>query len=337
MGSISLIDIDCQEENSIKLMTEFDILKQEEISQNEVNGKYTDKKKRSKYLVESYERLGMENKAEQVSNCGTFLEFRVYKDNTLKPKLHNANFCKDRLCPLCMWRRTKKIFGTVSTIMEHMDSKYRYLFLTLTIKNCKANDLEKTIDKLNYSFNKLTKNKQIKSMCKGYFKALEITYNQDTKEYHPHIHIIIVVNNSYFKSRYYIKQSEFTAIWKNCLNVEYTPVVNIEKIKSEDNSGLNFTSAVSECAKYTVKDEDYLSIKDLKERDNVVYTLYKALKGRRLCSYGGVMKDIKNQLKLEDEDGDLVHIETENINEELEYIIIRYRWFVGVGYLYTDK
>ena len=78
---------------------------QENELDKELNEKFTPKKKISERLVMSYIRLGEDNpeylrKAEIVDGCGTSLEFAKYADDSFK--LHRANFCRDRLCPMCI-------------------------------------------------------------------------------------------------------------------------------------------------------------------------------------------------------------------------------------------
>ena len=77
---------------------------------NEISSKFTPKRQASDILARSYERIGYEDKAQRVSECGTLLEFRKpLADESEDWKLHYANFCRDRLCPMCSWRRTYKI------------------------------------------------------------------------------------------------------------------------------------------------------------------------------------------------------------------------------------
>ena len=104
-------------------------------------------------LAKSYRRLSLnvnpmfENKAFRVRDCGTYLEYKKFID-TGEKKLHQANFCKVRLCPMCAWRRSLKIFGQVSIVMDHVEENYnyKYIFLTLTVKNCYGEDLRDTLD-----------------------------------------------------------------------------------------------------------------------------------------------------------------------------------------------
>ena len=298
-------------------------------------------------LAESYRRLGYENKYYRVKDCGTFLEFRRYQDQSLK--LNQANFCKVRLCPMCSWRRSLKIYGQVSKVMDFISENgdYDFIFLTLTCRNVLGEDLSGTIDTLFNSFKKMTKRKRFKQSVKGYFRALEVTHNLDYASdwfdtYHPHFHMILVVNKSYFNSRDYISQSEWTEIWKSCLKVNYNPIVYVTRFK--DTGGRGIEKSIAETAKYTVTSDDYIVRDDITMEivetmtDDAVYILDKALSYRRLTAYGGILKDIHKELNLDDpEDGDLINTDNEEIREDLDYIIERYHWNIGYKqYLKVD-
>ena len=55
---------------------------------------------------------------------------------------------------MCSWRRSLKIFGQVSQVMNKAldNEEYRFLFLTLTCKNVYGEDLSNQIDNLFYAF-----------------------------------------------------------------------------------------------------------------------------------------------------------------------------------------
>lgn len=309
------------------------------------NGKVTDwqgKKLRTIELANSYRRLGEEFKGKQfrVRNCGTFLEFRRYQDQSLK--LNQANFCKVRLCPMCSWRRSLKIYGQVSKIMNEVvkNEDLEFIFLTLTARNCEGQDLSDTIDNIFKAFNKMTKRVKYKKAIKGHFRALEVTHNLDTNSssfdtYHPHLHIILVVNKSYFNDpNYYINQEEWTSLWKQSLKVDYNPLVHVTKVKDTNNKGIE--KSIAEVAKYTVKDNDYIIHDDVTNEviehltDDAVLILDQALAHRRLTAFGGILKEYHKMLNLDDvEDGDLVNTDNEELREDLEYIIERYSWNIG--------
>ena len=287
------------------------------------------KKLKNLELAESYKRLGLK-KAYRVEECGTLLSFKII-DEDLK-KLFKANFCKDRLCPMCIWRRSMKIFGQVSKVMDRAleDKEYRFLFLTLTVKNCIGEELSSEIDRMFNSLKLLFKRKEVKGIVIGYFRGLEVTYNEEYDTYHPHFHIILMVNKSYFKkSDKYLTQKDWTNLWKDCLKVDYTPIVNVKAFKTASKEQTR--KSICEVAKYTVKDNDYL-FEDIKMTNNTVAILNNALKGRRLIAFGKEFRKIHKELNLDDaEKGDLINTDVDDtIRPEIEEIIENYKWNFGV-------
>ena len=60
------------------------------------------------------------------------------------------------------------------------------------------------------------KRKKVNSIAKGYVRKLEVTYNAERDDYHPHFHVLIAVNRSYFKdTKTYISQKEWLNLWRD--------------------------------------------------------------------------------------------------------------------------
>ena len=294
-------------------------------------------------LVESYKRLGWEKKARTVEACGLELEFFKPYDPELPHKLYRANFCKDRLCPMCSWRRTKKIFGQVSQIMDKLDEKYQFVFVTLTVRNCSSEQLPAYVNTLFKAFDLFNHYKEVKQAFKGYFRALEIT-RQDNRirsiEWHPHFHVIYAVKPSYFKSRYYISHELLLNLWAKAFHISYDPWVYIEKVKPKEGekrmTETEHVDALHEVAKYATKSFEYLT-DDIEDTDRGVFTLMQSLAAHRLCGLGGVFRKTARELKLDDmTDGDLVNTDNESVRTDLGGLIYRYNWRVGWGYELTS-
>lgn len=289
------------------------------------------KSKEMKKLINNYEK-----KSFRVKDCGTYLEYKVYTATNEK-KLHDANFCKVRLCPMCSWRRSLKIFGQVSQVMNIAkgETSNKFIFVTLTQKNVSGEELKDEIDNLYQSFKRLMERKKIKLMSLGWFRALEVTYNSKDKTFHPHFHMVIMVKSFYHRNKnLYIDHAELTEMWKQSLKIDYTPIVHIEAVKIK--KGRTIETAVAEIAKYTVKESD-LIIKDqdgcfdLDQTDENIRILDSALAYRRLTAFGGQLKEIHQLLKLDDaENGDLINTDQAELeNNDLEYVIEKYFWHVG--------
>ena len=250
-----------------------------------------------------------------LEHCADTLLF--VENGERKRKLKQANFCRVRLCPVCQWRRSLKMFGQVKKITDKIlesDKSIRFIFGTFTIKNCVAEDLETCINILNNKFLYLVSRnktfapaKKLKQNLLGYLKAVEVTYNSKDKTYHPHLHVIFAVRNTFFSSsKYYMSKKEWINLWQQALGVDYKPQTDIRAIKS------GTAKAVAEVAKYPVKTAPILSLPD-DEAVEVLKTLTLSLHKKRFVAYGGIFKTIKQELKLTDveTDKDLVNVDTE--------------------------
>lgn len=312
------------------------------IESAEIEKKFTPKRKCSELLSSSYKRIGFESKASRVSDCGTFLEFAHTIDSdgiiSEKGKLHNANFCKDRLCPLCSWRRSYKIFAQVSQIMGVIGSDYNFLFLTLTVPSVPADMLSETLSRMMKAWERLRHTKSVKSSIKGFFRVLEITRNNDADSksfglYHPHFHCVLAVSRSYYKDKY-ISHDDWLSLWRSSYQDQSITQVDIRRARDKfsddaENAVNRLSSAVAEIAKYTVKGSDYIFADDEELMDSIVKPLSIALHRRRLTAFGGCFKEAYKKLGLDDpEDGDLIHINDE-IDPSIALLIVRYGWSAG--------
>ena len=299
------------------------------------NGKRNDWKEKKVMNVEYADLLQELNykKAQNVRSCGEVLKFKKREDGSLK--LEQAWFCKSRLCPMCNWRRSIKHSGQVIKIVDEAvkrNPKGRFLFWTLTTKNVFSGDeLKDELARMNTAFNSMLKYKKVSKNLLGYLKATEVTVNSIDGSYNQHLHILVFVRSSYFKGTgdNYISQKELTDFWKKALKIDYTPIVNVKAVKpkaTEKEKGV--IGAVYETAKYPVKSIDYLT-NDREENLQRVDDLEKGLKNKRLISFGGIFKEIRKELQLDDvETGDLIKTSSEE-NEELttgQVIVARWNW-----------
>lgn len=305
----------------------------------EFQEKFTPKHAKSVELSSSFHRLGLHTKANRIEQCGSYLKFYHDIDSfgviDNVGKLHYANFCRERLCPMCAWRKSLKAFAQVSQVMDIMPKDKRFIFLTLTIPNCTPNTLQETVSALFKSWDRLCHNKRFKGQIKGFIRVLEVTYNKKSKTFHPHFHCILCVDRDYFAGRNYISQKEYLDMWRKACNDYSITQVDIRVIRDLSNSSaisddtVALKKAIAETTKYTTKDTDFLGLSSDNETDMVVSVLSVALKGRRLLHFGGLFKQLAAELKLEDiEQADLVHID-DSINPAVAHAIVSYGWSCG--------
>ena len=136
-----------------------------------------------------------------------------------------------------------------------------------------------------------------------------------------------MVKPSYFNNKEnYISQSEWTEMWEQSAKLDYTPIVNIKAVKNKDTDVFDkdgLKKSILETTKYPFKPIEF-DDKNLQ----VIDDLYKGLYRKRQLAYGGLLKQIKKELELDDiENGDLIHVdeETGEISEGTK-IIAAWDW-----------
>lgn len=203
--------------------------------------------------------------------------------------------------------------------------------LTLTAPNVEASELKNKIDRFNKAFKKLFDRRKVKKMINGYVRKLEVTYNKEefiTKDmyrrmkgyfdgkgfqvgdknpnfntYHPHFHVIMAVNKSYFnQATQYISQAKWLDMWQECMEDMSITQVDVHKVHSTEKGEM---SAVLEVAKYSAKGNE------LYHSQSVFEIFYRALKGRQLLTFNGLFKEYVKKFK----DGELDKYKKQDENE----------------------
>lgn len=288
--------------------------KNQETKNNTIE-KCTKKKLKNPKFSSYIEPLISKKMMKLINECGDLLMFLSDFEMENK-KLHKGSFCKNRFCPMCSWRMACKDSLKISILMEHLkkEGNKEFIFLTLTAPNVKGDKLEEEIRKYNKSFDKLMKRNEVKNIVKGYIRKLEVTYNSDISSksyntYHPHFHVVIAVNKTYFKkSDLYINQQRWLELWQEATGDSSITQVDVRKSRA------NNLKEVYELAKYSAKDSDYLISRPVFE------TFYKALKGKRFIVYGGLFSEANIMY----ENGEL---DCYKVRDEIEYVYMMcYQW-----------
>jgi len=250
------------------------------------------KKLRTLKLSKSFDSNKLMARAERVRLCGTMLHIKRCENG--HEFLHRANFCRDRLCPMCAERRSQKYFAEINELLHVAAQRFkmRYIFLTLTVRNMPGSELSDTLTQMFKGFNDMVRLKDVDKNLIGWIRNLEVTV--DKESYHPHFHCILAVRPSYFKDGY-ISQKRWTELWQGCAKLDYTPIVHVQSVKPKKReSGIE--SAIAETSKYTVKDTDYIKTSE-KETDSIVGILAYALHSRRLIGFGKEFRKIRAEFK----------------------------------------
>jgi plasmid rolling circle replication initiator protein Rep len=169
----------------------------------------------------------------------------------------------------------------------------RWLFLTLTIRNCQITDLRATIQDMNRAWQRLIKRQEFGAV-QGWVRTTEVTKGRDGLA-HPHFHVLLMVRPGYFSGKGYVTQARWTELWQECARLDYRPSVYIQTVKPKPGSTESpLRSAVAETLKYSVKPEDMLDRDWLLELTRQVFKL-------RFVASGGVLKDMLRESDESDE------------------------------------
>ena len=313
---------------------------QERLNDLDKNGRarpWKEKKRQNLNLVASYGRLKLDDAVvwrnvyakyePDVRDCACYLEFEY-------DKLKKVYFCKKRLCAMCNWRKSIKVFASVSKVMDVIECEnpdIQPVFLTLTQRNCTFDGLEVEIKRIFDGFKRLMNNNRVKNQIVGCFRALEVTYSRKTDTWHPHIHVIMLFEKDYFgkDNKRYIDKMEWVRLWRLSMRLNYDPNVDIRAVRSKDG---NRRKVVAEVAKYPFKDAEILTT-DSALTDRLVDCLTRSLYKKRLFAFGGLMAKVAKKLKLDKPDeGDLVNVgdEDETVRGDVADVIAAYRWDFGL-------
>ena len=316
-----------------------------EILQDVKNGKerpWVKNKIKSTLVAESFFRIRLLNRAIATKNCGDFLIFaECVKDNYRK--LVDANFCKDRMCPMCNWRRSRKLQSQIFKVLHAAVAevpKMRFVFLTLTVRNVKGEDLNSTITEMLKGFKALFDLKEVDKPTLGYVRNLEVTYNAQRDDFHPHIHVLMGVKSDYF-ANHYISHARWVEMWNHLLKLDYEPQVHVKAVRKRNDEQVPAGMAM-EIGKYIAKAEEYLHEGNEELTDRIIGTLAAALKGRRLIGFGKLFRKLHKELNLsdiEDKETDLVGGDEKNCTCPLcgtGMMNAIYKWFPGYNFYISE-
>jgi replication initiation protein len=243
-------------------------------------------------LVEN-ERINLTKKrVKAIVECGTYLQYATDKKIENR-RLFTANFCKNRYCPICSKNKSLKDAREVKIITEYLrDSNFEFLFATLTAPNCQQSELKEEITKYNKALVKMLKDEKY-NFIHGYIRKLEITYNNDSSSksygtFHPHFHLLIAIDKSYFGRKYLSKQV-WLADWRKAMADSSITQIDIKKVSLGRKN--NIDKSILELTKYITKDFEFYSDVDVFEN------FYKGSKGKQMFAFSGIFRDAKRKLK----------------------------------------
>jgi plasmid rolling circle replication initiator protein Rep len=252
-----------------------------------------------------------ERYASRMADCGGVLRFgwsTAPETGETALRLREAHFCRVRHCPVCQWRRSlmwqARFHQSLPKIVQE-HPKARWVFLTLTVRNCSIGELGEMLTAMNAGWQRLIKRKEFRPVS-GWVRTTEVTRGADGSA-HPHFHALLMVPPSMLAGSNYVKQARWVELWTDCMRLDYVPVVDVRAVKatipegakpSLDAMGFALQRAVAETLKYSVKPGD------MTDDPYWFLELTRQAHKRRFVATGGVLKNV---LRVDEEtDADLV-------------------------------
>jgi plasmid rolling circle replication initiator protein Rep len=276
-------------------------------------------------LAKIYGSIGYDRYAERIGECSQLLTYalKATDDGDVKLKLREARFCRVRHCMVCQWRRELMWRARFFKALPEIQAKYptgRWIFVTLTVRNCELTNLRVTLNWMNVAWHKFIKRKEFPAL--GFIKSVEVTRRADGTA-HPHFHCLMFVPSGYF-SKGYISHAKWVSLWQSCLKTDYPPILNVKVVKSktttsndvQDSSNQAMVQAVCETLKYAVKPSDLLADPDW------LGELTKQLQKTRAISIGGCLKEFFS----EDDPEDLINGEIQEEEKSADEIFLLFDW-----------
>ena len=193
----------------------------------------------------------------------------------------------------------------------------RWIFLTLTIRNCPIAQLSAALGQMNRAWDRMRLRVEFAPVL-GWIRTTEVTRGRDD-DAHPHFHCLLMCPPSMLSGRNYVKQSEWAAIWQSVLRVDYTPIVDVRAIKAKAPRSIADDSssppgippalmdAITETLKYSIKPADMIG-----EDDSGRWwflELTRQVHRKRFVATGGALKNVLRES--DESETDLIQGDTE--------------------------
>lgn len=224
---------------------------------------------------------GYQARGERMSVCSDIIKYR-YCQACDTWHVERANLCRDRLCPTCQWRLALRRYAVMQQAVRPMvQDGLSWALITLTVRNCWAADLGTTIDTIMQCWHRVLQRKDMRK-CVGWARSLELTYNADSGQVHPHMHVLAAWADGVDHGPS-LRRAWLDTTCKAGLITDASAQHSAEL--RPDGADGNITHAILETYKYSIKGSDLLDMPTSTLREVAQHW-----GGRRLMALGGLLR-----------------------------------------------
>ncbi len=196
-------------------------------------------------LIDSLQQCGRVKEAFNVHDCG--LKWMHMGCKSCESSMVLPWFCNHRLCPTCQRRRSRRVKESLKANFELLKKfetgrdyhSVKVRMVTLTVKNPDYINRE-YYRWLKSCLTKLRRSKMFKNKVLAGYYVIETTRNEESKTWHPHIHMLIAAR--------YIRQADLMKAWKKI--TKHSFVVGIT---------LADRNSINEIGKYVTKSTNFIN------------------------------------------------------------------------------
>lgn len=237
-------------------------------------------------------------RAARIQDCANRLDFIR---NGRELRLRSSFSCKNRLCPVCAASKSRQDYAILAArVAIHATTYPRALpvMLTLTVPNVPTAELKPAITNLLAAFRRMWRMPRVKRAAMGWHRSLEITFKDEGKEAHPHLHVLMFMRPGYFtaNSPLYLTQPDWCALWEKATGI-LGLILHIKRIgRDRDGELILANDGLFELTKYLVKPTGFYIETDEGDWELnpvLLQVVHDAVHRRRLRDVGGTVRKIK--------------------------------------------
>ncbi len=158
----------------------------------------------AEYYGNLYEDTGKESfctKSRAIDLCCKWWDTDYYRMQDVKD-IKRVNLCRDKFCFNCQSMLAIKRQGKFAPVLDTLRQHYKVCHVVVTVPNCEGEELLPLLNRMYKKFPFLmrylkggAKAHGVNFMQYGYggaVRGLEVTQNQETKQFHPHFHCMVL-------------------------------------------------------------------------------------------------------------------------------------------------
>lgn len=260
--------------------------------------------------------------------CGRWAKM-AHNVERSQAEIIDTRLCGLRTCPICAKITANRNERRITKTLQDAEAKkvsrdgagYKLLGVTYTVPNCTGDKLRAELQNIGRAVRSILAHSgdkgrnRVTAITKGYVYSLEVTRNNETGLYHPHVHIVLAVNASYGKGKEYLKKAEWAEIWAKYSHRETAASAQYVRVVKKIHQAVKYVTKMTHdnLTGEDTESEDAAAVADNatwtgnREYDaDTLYWIETACKGLQMTGTGGVLKtklsDVAQEVTQEDVD-----------------------------------